>query len=230
MPTFMSQTTFDALAAKRNELAETLPGTVGPSWPFVPWAGSKLVETQRGLYVVGIALAPEEAYGDGTYTSRLQVTEAFCTRKHESTTFWQFVDRLTVEFLGGPYFETSDRWGWSNIFKIAWHSDSPSDWPRTLRDGQKTLSQKAFAEETAHLRDSLILVLSADDYGVFGDKDNYVWNKDGEKDAGIWWRQDPDTRNLFMHGYHPKAMQLGGFSDPAFKYIVDVTRRTLPPL
>ena len=135
----MSEATFERLSDVQQRLAPdmlTRPDLRGlqPSNVFVPWAGSNL-SAQRGIYYAGIAVAAEAPREGQTFQGELTSTEDFCGHgRHgrDHTPFWRFLDRLTRLLLGGAYHETSDRWGWSNLLKIAGSEGPPSAWPAML--------------------------------------------------------------------------------------------------
>src|SRR5450759_3884612 len=139
MPTFMSRSTFDTLATVWQQLAtKPVAAEIGPSNIFVPWAGEQLIAKSRGIYYCGIATDAEAADKEQSLEACLRSTEDFCrhpTRGHAP--FWRFLDRLTRELLGGPYDQTQERWGRSNLLKVAGTAGEPGGWPPALIEGQR---------------------------------------------------------------------------------------------
>ena len=207
MPTLMSRSTFDDLTTVWHDLlAKTPPGGIGPSNIFVPWAGEQLVARSRGIYFVGIATDADDAEGEPSFEAGLRFSEdCLQTPRLRRTNFWQFINRLTGAILGGPYYETQDRWGWSNLLKIAGTKETPGNWPATLIEGQRSACIAALKEEIANLRHSLILITSRESYGIaheaFGDKDRWE-----NQSHGAYLRQDAVSRNVFVHCWHPKYL------------------------
>lgn len=232
MPTFMTQPTFDTLALARKQIAKKTPGgTVGPSYIFVPWAGEHLKRTGQGIYYVGIATDSEEAGTDEpTFAVNLSGTEKFC---HQPTRggspYWQFLNRLTFELLGGPYDRTQHLWGWSNLLKIAGTKGPPGNWPAALIAMQREACLAAFREEISKLRNSLIVVTSENEYGILLDVagSRELWNTT-PRESQIFFRHDPVTGNTFVHAYHPKYMRQRNFFEAAVADTIRVARETLP--
>jgi hypothetical protein len=236
--TFMSRPTFENFAALRRELvAEFKPASKahpGPSHICVPWAGSRLAE-KRGIYYLGISLAAEiPDYNEPNFDDAIKKTVEFCdNRRHPraNTPFWRFLDKLTVNLLGGPFHETSDRWGWSNLLKISWSNGSPNSWPPKFVRSQRHACQAALREEFEKFRQSLIFIGSYSEFDilwpVMGDQNK--WNKNEYKDEGIWWLRDEATGNLYVHGYHPSAAQQGRFLNPMLDATLTLARTHLAP-
>ena len=238
MPTFMTEATFAQLSDARQRLERDMlnrPDLRGlqPSNVFVPWAGSSL-SVQRGIYYVGIAVAAEDPREGQTFQGELTSTEDFCghgRHKRDHTPFWRFLDRLTRPLLGGAYNETLDRWGWSNLLKIAGNERSPNLWPAMLAKYQLEGCISSLREEFAHLKQSLVFVASSEEYGILrhilpGEEH---WNKEFEATSGLWWIDDPQTGNLYIHSYHPNFLQRQRHFEMAIADSVELARRILPP-
>jgi hypothetical protein len=234
MPTLMSQAVFSKLVEVNQDLRRVVWDKPGhPTYVFVPWAGSRLKEERKGIYFVGIALAAEESAEEAqTFGLSLRATEDFVAegrhpRSH--TPFWQFLDCLTLELLGGPFHETTDRWGWSNLLKIGWSNDTPANWPCKLKEIQQGACTEALREELGSLPESLVFVASQEEFRIFYpiSGGEHTWHKDRE-DAGIWWQTDPQTGNLYVHGYHPNAALR--FWDDMVGRTVELAREHLPGL
>jgi hypothetical protein len=228
MPTFMTPTTFASLTSTRDRLNRTVHPPNGMSNIFVPWAGSDLKE-KRGIYFVGIALNAEMAAADQSLTARLKWTEGIWQAGRRGSPFWSFLDGLTTRILNGPYLDTSERWGWSNLLKVAWGDGRLEHWPSDMKKGQRKVSIAALREEFANLHQSLVFIASGGDYGVLcpvvGKKG--LWNKE-QQECGLWWLQDRASENLFIHGYHPNPMRQGGYFDAALDNAVSLTKKLLP--
>lgn len=235
MPTLMTQPTFDMLAVCLRQLSDkSVAEGIGPSHIFVPWAGEQLIAKGRGIYYVGIALNAEgRAEQKKGFQECLQGTENFCRRdltSRRGTPFWRFVDRLSLEILGETYSLTQEKWGWSNLLKVAGSAGSPARWPDALIDGQRTACIAALREEIARLRDSLIVVTSANEYGILfkAVAEENLWDKQ-PRQSNIWWLRDPVSGNTYVRCYHPNNMQQRNFFEAAVNDVVRLARETLPP-
>ena len=205
MPTLMKEQTFDRLVEVRRDflhqaVSNAAPEQAGPMDVFVPWAGHRLTE-DRGIYYIGIGLAADAARGNLTFQEALADTESFCgngPHKLGHTPFWQFLNRLTQELLGGPYHSTAARWGWSNLLKIGWSEGQPAQWPAELKAVQRDVCSSALQEEFAQLRQSLVFVGSYEEFGILSRilPGKEAWNKEHEKTAGLWWLHDSRSGNL----------------------------------
>jgi hypothetical protein len=189
----------------------------------------------RGIYYVGIAINQEDAKPVQTFDALYSETENFCGHgKHgsENSPYWRYLDALTRPLLGGAYHETVDRWGWSNLLKIAGNKGDPGEWPTVMKEQQRGACSIALKEEVDHLKDSLILITSDDEFGIlhsFLPAQNY-WCKEFNNDARFLWLRDPKTGNLYVHSYHPNFMRRKGFFDIAAARTIELARRELPPL
>jgi hypothetical protein len=76
----MTSATFDELSRVRTVMTDSMAERNEPSNIFVPWAGSELLDSKRGIYYIGIATDAEYADGEQTYEARLAATESFCAR------------------------------------------------------------------------------------------------------------------------------------------------------
>ncbi len=231
MPTLMTSAAFQQLRTARDQMTipEGAPGK--PSNIFVPWAGKRLLSEGRGLYYVGIATAAECEYGEQTFEARIAATEDFCTKLDRGgSPYWQFMNRLTKELLGGPYNRTQHAWGWSNLLKIAGSTGSPSAWGPSLINGQRDACIVALREELAGLRDSLVVVTSNESYGILHEvvAEESRWDK-VERPGCTYLLHDPASGNAFVHCYHPRYMRPNGLDEPAGAETLDFARRVLPP-
>lgn len=228
MSTFMSKETF----AKLSEVQQRLAREMEPSDVFVPWAGKNLSE-ERGIYFVGIAKDAERAGPDQTFEAQLRFAGEMCGQGPNDrgyTPFWRFLDGLTRPLLGGAYHETSDRWGWSNLLKIAYNKGSPGNWPATLKEQQREACVTALTEEFAQLRQSLVFVASRDDYNILDQLlQSSDWSNEFYERAEFCWMKDKSSGNLFIHGKHPSYLQRKNIFDVAVEKTVELTRRILPP-
>lgn len=235
MPTFMTQPTFAMLTDVWRQLAaESVVGGIGPSYIFVPWAGEQLMATMRGIYYVGIATDAELPSGEPSFEAGLQGTEKTCQQPALGslgrTPFWHFLNCLSRPILNDTHIQTRQRWGWSNLLKVAGTIGPPGEWPAALIDGQRAACRVAFREEIARLRDSLIVVVSGNEYGILYDSvaEEAKWDKQ-PRESKIYTLHDPASGNTYIHCYHPKYMQLNGFFDAAVNDVVQLARETLPP-
>lgn len=231
LPTFMTPQTFGSLKTAWDKLAANkLGGPIGPSYIFVPWAGEQLAATGRGIYYAGIATNAAAA-GDRepNFEDSLRGTEDYCRHPPGHSSFWQFLNALTRELFGGPYNTTQARWGWSNLLKIAGTKGEPGTWPRNLIAGQLEACVAALREEIAKLRQSLIVVVSNDDYGILhhvvGPKE--LWDTQ-PRSSRLHFRHDSVSENTFVHCDHPKYMRLSGSFDAAITDTVRLAQETLP--
>lgn len=227
----MTPEIFSTIAELRLRLLQEEYGRPGaPGDIFIPWAGKSLRE-HRGIYVIGIALDAAPARKDQTFAGRLEWTEEMCDRRHDKggTPFWAFLDSLTRQLLGGPYYATADRWGWSNLLKICWSEGRPDQWPRNFKNLQRQVSALAVQEELANLSRSLIFVASNNDFGILDSlgMDRGSWNKEDPDKSGIWWRPG-NKGNLWVYGYHPGYARRGKFYDAALERTVELARAHLP--
>jgi hypothetical protein len=235
VPTFMSEATFAQLSDAQQRLARDMPNRpdlhgLQPSYVFVPWAGSSL-SAQRGIYYVGIAVNAEGPKEDQTFQGGLMSTEGFSGYGRENAPFWRFLDRLTRPLLGGAYHETLDRWGWSNLLKIAGNKGSPSRWPAMLSEYQREACVSSLREEFAHIHQSLVFIASLEEYGILRRilPSEEHWNKEFEATSRLWWIDDSATGNLYIHSYHPNFLQQNRLSEMAVVDSVELARRVLPP-
>ena len=146
-----------------------------------------------------------------TFDAQLQLAESLCVnnRNLEHSPFWQFLDGLSWALLGAPFNETSDSWGWSNLFKIGWSSiNNPSNWRQPLIGDQRDVCIAALNEEFVQLHDSLIIIASGERFGLI-EKYEDKWNKDYEE-TGVWSFTDANSHNLYVTCYHPRYLVSGG--------------------
>ena len=229
MPTFMTHPTFAILTDVRRQLVAE--GDVAASYIFVPWAGEQLMATERGIYYVGIATNAEDAGGEPSFEAGLRSTENFC--RHPTlgnTPFWRFLDRLSRAILNDTYSRTQQRWGWSNLLKVAGTFGPPDHWPVALIDRQRAACIVALQEEIARLRDSLIVITSRNEYGILYDTvaEEARWDKKPRK-SKTHVLHDPVTGNTFVRCYHPNYMVQKAFFEAAVTDVVQLARETLPP-
>lgn len=214
MPTLMTTETFGKLLEIWRAL-DARPPTLGQTGRlagiFVPWAGARLIG-EGGIYYIGIATAGDYR-GDAdppTFDAQRDVVESLCTdncRDLAASPFWQFLDGLTWALLDGPFHETTNRWGWSNLLKIGWSDANPN---AELRAAQQTTCINALREEFDKLHDSLIVIVSNDTFGVLDSPYLFpqivpLWNTNYHEQTGLYWFKDQRLGNLYVHGYHPRA-------------------------
>jgi hypothetical protein len=211
MPTLMSQASFDNFRTildhlrLRHDVANV----------FVPWTGNSLKEA-GGIYYIGIATDGECYPPHVTVHDLLCCAEfletSLCTgRPHERdhSPFWRYLDGLTTALMGAHYYDCPDRWGWSNLLKIASNEHhEPSKWHPDVIGEQRAACGQALAEEFQALANSVVIVVSANDFDVLPTaiSGHANWDKTYE-DEGIWWWFDRSTSNLYVHGNHPNYVQ-----------------------
>lgn len=223
MPTLMTTGTFDELAKILATLNATPEKDGSLAGIFVPWAGSRLI-AEGGIYYVGMATRGD--YGADhpqTFEACKLIAETLCTIRRDDlarSQFWQFLDGLTWALLGDSFDKTSDRWGWSNLLKIGCRIGNPN---RKLIKDQQNVCVSSLHEEFERLRNSLIVIVSAETLGVLDSPHIFPrlvphWNKDYERnwnkdheDTGVWSFADPDSGNLYIHVYHPRHAVTKGF-------------------
>jgi hypothetical protein len=233
MPTLMMRDTFQIIVDARQRLvAEGYERGGCPGGTFVPWAGQRL-KSDRGIYMVGIAVDAEPVTGRQTFEARLRWTEDICANgrhNRERSPFWRFLDGMTQELFHGRYYETADRWGWSNLLKICWSKGAPGTWPPEFISAQTDTCAVSLRQEFSKLQKSVIFIGSNTDFGIlhsiFGERQ--LWNREYEKEAGIWWLQDDTSCNLYVHGYHPAHARRRRFFDAALGRTLELARNHLP--
>ena len=230
MPTLMTTQRFNELNSVRAAFIAETEGNYLPSNVFVPWAGSTMMQTRRGIYFVGIALAAEDAYGEQTFESRQSATERFVQSPDRGNKpFWRFVNQICIGLLAAPYDQTQDKWGWSNLLKIAGNEDSPDKWPRTLKSGQSAACQTALSEELAGLRGALVVILSSDLYGVVTPEiTGLQWDKE-DRPGCTYWLEPGKTGNAIVNCYHPNYLQRQKYFDDAVAETIHFSKKVLPP-
>lgn len=106
----MTDRTFKELRSIRNALVQNTAADV--SGIFVPWAGSQL-KADGCIYYVGVATDGDFGAGEPqTLSACYQRSAELCNGKRHArshTPFWQFLDGLSVNLLGGPYEQTCHR-------------------------------------------------------------------------------------------------------------------------
>ena len=216
MPTLMGGKTFSELKRVWIELNASLlaPSQDGQlAGICVPWAGSRL-KKEGGIYYVG--MATNGCYWPGDPQTRegcLKLAELLCTNRKDHLArapFWQFLDGLTWALFGAPFHESSERWGWSNLLKIGWSVGNPNEWrppvKPTLIDKQREACVTSLREEFERLHRSLIVIVSADTFGVLdATLESRNWNKEYHEQTGIYWSTDSRS-NVYVHGYHPRYL------------------------
>ena len=152
--TLMSQGTFDKFAALQDELVKDYPRSSSGeiAGVFVPCAGQCLKD-EGGIYYIGMGThGPYKTDNDQTLAGCAEFAHTLCTGQIASD-FWQFLDGLTLAVWGSRCGEITERWGWSNLFKIGWSRGNPSKgWPAPLLDRQRELCTNALYEELRNLR------------------------------------------------------------------------------
>jgi hypothetical protein len=186
------------------------------------------------------------------FDARSQVARSLCANgRHERAhrPFWQFLDGLTWALLGGPFDETSDRWGWSNLLKIGWSGGNPEEWPSPIKpkliDDQRSACVASLRDEFEELHDSLVVIVSSNTFGVLDNADLFPqlvpgwqdkyddnWNKDYESSTGVWSFKDTHSRNLYIHAEHPRraVSAIKPYWGSALGRIIHLARTMMPNL
>ena len=101
--------------------------------------------------------------------------------------------------------------------------------PNALIEGQRAACIKAFQEEIAPLRDSLIVVTSVNEYGILykAVAEESRWDKQ-PRESNTYWFRDRIAGNTYVHCYHPKYMSKQRFFEAAVADVVRLARETLP--
>lgn len=218
MNTLMSASTFQKLSTFRSEVLTSFPKTI--AGVFVPWAGSRLIEN-GGLYYVGMATRGEfyGNCGDQSFGACLSRTKVECVDSKSSTPFWSYLNCLSQELLSEPYKHTQDSWGWSNLLKVGYSEvDNPSNWPPEFVTGQREICVAALTEELVRLRKTVIVIVSDPTFDVLeravansANVKRVDWNRSSEDVDGVWWWWDEQSKNLYVHEYHPNHARLKKF-------------------
>jgi hypothetical protein len=225
MQSLISDHTFCRLVTIRNALLEHDTTKNDTAGLFVPCAGEQLIKS-GGLYYIGIATRGEFERGEPQdMPSCVDRTRKWlCSgNRHEisGAPFWNYLDKLSCELLGGPYEKTFDRWGWSNLIKIGSASrycPSPA-----MLVAQYEACVNALKEEITQLTKSLVVIVSADDFGFLSKVGlNEPWEKDCEGD-GLWWKRE--SGNLFVWAYHPAYARRRLFFDAQLKRSIELARK-----
>ena len=225
-PTLMKRQTFENFRAIRSRLAAgpllNVP-TGELAGVFVPWAGSRL-RADGGIYYVGMATnGPYCTNAPNEFDERARFAESLCITRDRGlvrTPFWQFLDGMAWALLGGPFNERSERFGWSNLLKIGWSDGNPNQWrppiAPLLIDEQREACVTSILEELENLHDSLIVIATANAFGVLEDIELFPrlveewqsdyqqnWQKSYYEQTGVWWFKEVRSRNLYVHCFHP---------------------------
>lgn len=232
MPSLMAEPIFSELAEARANYRKSLPNPDSLIAPiFVPWIGDHFKQSQNGIYFVGIDLAPESSDVPQIYDERLLATEHFIDHdlsNYEHRPFWRYVGSITQNLLGGRPFQTSNKWGWSNILKIG-RSDSLLH--QKLIQTEREACVKTLKQGFNYLRNSLILIMSADGFGILSTAlESVTWNTEREDETGTWWAKDAATGNLIVHSYHPGFSFRQKFADAALNFTMELARAEQVPI
>lgn len=213
MGTLLTEAIYDALCKARQSLVHDF-GPDNISGIHLPWAGNQFLNPRqqvRSLYVVGIATAAGYAIDVEPNFDAAGYYVEHEWREHSTekadTPFWQFVSGLTQNLYGMRHYDCMERWGWSSLFKIAYNDNAigPDQWPRGFFDAQKDVCAVALRHEFNQLRNTAIFIGAKDDGNMLSVVlPNAEWDRRYEAD-GIWFWNDPRTRNSYVWGYHPKA-------------------------
>jgi hypothetical protein len=114
--------------------------------------------------------------------------------------------------------------------KVAGTRGPPSEWPAILIDKQRTACIAAFRQEIAQLRNSLIVVTSANAYGILDTAvvGDFEWDRQA-RESDTAWGHDPLSGNTYVHCDHPKFMSLKRRFEAAVLDVIGLAQETLPP-
>jgi hypothetical protein len=223
MGTLLNEVNYNQLRLARKSLIHKF-GEAKIAGIHLPWAGGQLLEPSDGklsIYLIGSA--PARNYASGIHQSfnasldhlEKGFREEPEFRKH--TPFWRFLSGLTKHFFGKSHYDCFERWGWSNLFKIAYNEGCESKWPDLLFQMQKAACARALATEFKKLQGALIFVGSNSDHGLLQETlPRARFDKTYECDGVHYW-SDEQSGNLYVWGYHPNAAQRGKFFDSMLK-------------
>lgn len=234
MPSLMTETTFANLSAARARIVEECEASdERPAEVFVPWAGNSVIRTGTGLYFVGMALDRGGIGGNESFADALRTTESLVSElTSKNTPFWHFVNQICHGVLGSSARECLDRFGWSNLFKIAdARKANPKDWRPSTRLHQLQACRAALKEELGNLSGSLVIIMSANEYEFLykdvADKNQWDTENRQGKTFFFW---DECKKNLFVHSNHPHHMQRKRYMADAAQDTVCRAKALLPKL
>ena len=85
-------------------------------------------------------------------------------------------------------------------------------------EDQRDVCISSLREEFGSLRNSLIVIVSGETFGVLDSPATFPkwvphWNKDYDSQTGVWSVADLNSGNLYIHGYHPRYAVKAAFGD-----------------
>jgi hypothetical protein len=238
MPTLLSRAMYDELAQVHASLVNQF-GSSKIAGIHLPWAGEKLRKSdgQFAIYMVGSAPANNYATGvPQNFDCSLENLEKEWRddpKGRKDTPFWRFLSGLTDRFYGKPHYECLSRWGWSNLFKIAYNEGKEENWPPELFQRQRAACVRALSSEFRRLRNALIFVGSGSKYALEMIQrclPNAEFDRKSYEKQGIYYWFDRNNSNHYVWGYHPSsALQQGIFNDMLATTIRLIEQNRPPP-
>jgi hypothetical protein len=218
--TLLTESLFNELSNARDTLIQQF-GLDNVSGIHLPWAGNRLLNPTkgtRGLYYLGIATHNNYATNVAqNYKAALEYSKRewrVDPTGSQGTPFWQFLNGLTMSMYGQRYFDCIERWGWSNLFKIAHNTiKTPSKWPDGFFKTQRDASAAALRDELDQLKNAVIFIGSNETREmVCPVLPKAKWDTT-YNDVGISFWRDNITGNIYIWGYHPGNARLKKYFD-----------------
>lgn len=219
MGTLLTPSIYNVLCKTREQLEQTF-GADNVSGIHMPWAGDKVcsVEGTRSLYVVGIA--PDKDYypADKSFDTALSWLEEDwrrSPRNRSGAPWWRFVGGLTEFMYKKPHHECTERWGGSNIFKIACNDNAgePNKWPPGFVDAQRDACILALRHEFSKLKGTIIFIGWHDAKPMLDlVLPTASWEIKYQEDSVYFWRDD-NAENIYIWGDHPNGAIRNSYFD-----------------
>jgi hypothetical protein len=213
MGTLLNRTNYNQLRQARDSLSQQF-GADKIAGIHLPWAGDQLLtptDGQRVIYMVGFATDKNYACDvpQNFEASLANLEEEFREHPKEraNTPFWRFLSGLTKHFFEKPHYECILRWGWSNLFKIAYNEDRDVNWPEDLFQRQRAACVSALNSEFRRLRNTLIFIGAGKDRGLVREALSRASFDTIYENDGVHYWSDQDNGNVYVWGYHPSHAQ-----------------------
>jgi hypothetical protein len=190
------------------------PDRIGIAGPFVPWIGKDILDSKPGIYIIGIATfgpywehRKRWTLEDARETSRDIVRD----ESMRVRPFWRFVNRLTDAAYGKPFLECTEKFAWSNQYKIGLFSrvdkdDINPEKCKGLGKIQFDLCERILQRELQLARRCVVIFLGDGSliYPTVGKED--AWDRQRHKELGIWVLKNPGARGPVLYDYHPNHL------------------------